>query len=269
MRNMQEAKDVFLRSTISRPPPTANNRNEFRSSSDYSEPRSPPPTIPAPPLTELELLAYEDIGIYAPLSSQRPPVHEPTREHLSLSPNNTSDASTLPAPLNLEEAQILLEALALNCSNSLSEDGNRNNEVRRHEGSWGVEQLVNVDVEPEPEPISQSPEQSREEISFSASSILGEGEANEIEIDHERTFNGNKTRIELSSTSRLESISYYTNDSNDDNHIDNNRMSRSRTSASLSCSTSRSGDDDFHGWRRSSIEVSSSPPVTLGKLEAK
>lgn len=166
----------------------------------------------------------------------------------------TPSASQLPAPLNIEEAQCFLESLTL--IGQPDEDLQTNNENSPSDlRSERPRQESNESAVPNNEAL-ESDNNNDDQNGYNNSII-------DLEAHNENENCYNDNDCNWSVNQRERPTSFYVPESNiigPSNQVQNLR--RSETTAILS--NSPEVGNDFSGWRKSSVEVSANPPVTLG-----
>lgn len=283
---MKQAKDIFIRASLSRasslrrpttarqlpastigPPP--DDRTLSRHSSDSSEwtiPTPSPVALTAPPFITEEGNVLEEN---------------------SPDPQTTSQVD-FPAPLNIAEAQAMLDSLTISNqhdSHESIENGNENdNQVdteRDHETHAPLRPLSlqtsdtsiphaplrSMSLQTSETPLSEESGFTRDSGVYSMSRSVGNinsvRSSIQMEDDNHRTsFGGarNGGGYEVTSMTTLERR---------EEPGGNRTMSirRSRTTTSLASPTTPTApENEFHGWRQSSVQVSATPPITLGNL---
>lgn len=228
---MQQAKDAFIRASLHGAVSRSNSRRNH------------------------SVLVTENGGESSYLRStiQVPfdppvPVGDGPPEYNASTPAADDVVNSIPAPLNIAEAELLLESLAIN-ENNMPTDPNIPNASASSQPS-GPNDQVNVSTGASND-FSLS-----EESVFIPNSELGESQ------DANNNFSeASRVRKRSISFSQPTSSNNFSSSTNDNASETSGSLKRSKTSASFSSAV----NDSFHGWKQSSIEVSPSPPVTLSK----
>jgi len=188
-----------------------------------------------------------------PLPNESRHRHHPTSEFLdAITPE--PPVTTVPASMNLREAELLLESLTLCGNSSPTSPDSYSNTI--HEGESSIsdragpseQQLVEVEVEVE--------------IAEDDNDIPSPSAFTDINIPFQYETGLNRAEDGNNETpyNRSNSVTEHCDQNHDQQVV---VLRRSRTTPKLSSSSD--AGSEFHGWRRSSIEVTSNPPVTLCK----
>lgn len=244
MKNMQLAKEAFMHASFQ----GAEHFSSTRQS--HTETRS---GIQTTNLT-VDSTRAENGGINDILDTDNPAsesiLHPQQQAYYETPETNQpcTNTTTLPAPVNLQEAQVLLESLNL-CEQPCP---NLTEQLVTSQGhSEGVDGNMNALANP----LNESTVQSTCETENTNCII------NSIATVQNQECSNNGPETEENNCNNQSTPINSTNSNEVDTQVENENqqviLRRKRVS-------STGNEHDFSGWRKSSIEVAPTPPVTLG-----
>ncbi len=256
MRNMQEAKETFIRASLQ----GAINRSS--TSHFHTVNRLHEQNIGQPVATDNDenniVDNYDTFNLENGIQWQEDMSTNSTPDMRRESNEFYQDQATpsllpLPVPLNIEEAQCFLESLTLNEQPDENlQTNNQNNQSDLQ--SERPRQELDESTVPNNE-VQESGSNNDDQNEYNNSNI-----DLETHYENENCYNDNDCNWSVSQRERPTSL--YVPQSDIISSSDEGQIRRSRTTATLSNSSTE--ENDFSGWRKSSVVVSANPPVTLG-----